>query len=213
MVGHTGVWDATIAALAVIDALPRPGRRRRRAVDADDPAAPGALLAITADHGNADELRDADGQPGDGPLAQPGAARPRRPAVARPAARDGVLADVAPTLLELAGLPPWAGMTGRSLRSCDSIRRPRRPEEPAPRGPASGHRPDPRQHRAHPRDPAAGPRVGPVRHVRRRFARSIAAAVASSAGCGSSRSSCWSCSWSSRLAAFILAPATTPAAA
>ena len=29
--------------------------------------------------------------------------------------RDGVLADVAPTILELAGLPRWAGMTGQSL--------------------------------------------------------------------------------------------------
>ena len=29
--------------------------------------------------------------------------------------RDGVLADVAPTILELAGLPRWEGMTGRSL--------------------------------------------------------------------------------------------------
>jgi bisphosphoglycerate-independent phosphoglycerate mutase (AlkP superfamily) len=28
---------------------------------------------------------------------------------------DGVLADVAPTVLELAGLPPWLGITGRSL--------------------------------------------------------------------------------------------------
>jgi bisphosphoglycerate-independent phosphoglycerate mutase (AlkP superfamily) len=28
---------------------------------------------------------------------------------------DGVLADVAPTLLELAGLPGWPGITGRSL--------------------------------------------------------------------------------------------------
>ena len=36
-------------------------------------------------------------------------------AAARPrASRDGVLADVAPTLLELAGLPRWPGMTGRS---------------------------------------------------------------------------------------------------
>jgi bisphosphoglycerate-independent phosphoglycerate mutase (AlkP superfamily) len=29
--------------------------------------------------------------------------------------RDGVLADVAPTLLELAGLAPWPGVSGRSL--------------------------------------------------------------------------------------------------
>ena len=62
MVGHTGVWDATIAALEVIDAclarivaavIERSTRTTRR---------PGALLAITADHGNADELRDADGR-------------------------------------------------------------------------------------------------------------------------------------------------------
>jgi 2,3-bisphosphoglycerate-independent phosphoglycerate mutase len=31
------------------------------------------------------------------------------------ALRDGVLADVAPTICELAGLPAWPGMTGRSL--------------------------------------------------------------------------------------------------
>ncbi|HEX5148690.1 MAG TPA: hypothetical protein VFW02_06380, partial [Candidatus Limnocylindrales bacterium] len=36
-------------------------------------------------------------------------------AVAGRRLRDGVLADVAPTLLELAGLAPWPGVTGRSL--------------------------------------------------------------------------------------------------
>ena len=62
MVGHSGVD-------------PDPGGAGRRdsrlarivaatlAVDADEPSAPGALLAITADHGNADELRDAAGRP------------------------------------------------------------------------------------------------------------------------------------------------------
>jgi bisphosphoglycerate-independent phosphoglycerate mutase (AlkP superfamily) len=29
--------------------------------------------------------------------------------------RDGILADVAPTICELGGLPAWEGMTGRSL--------------------------------------------------------------------------------------------------
>ena len=88
---------------------------RSSTVDADDPARPGALLAITADHGNADELRDDEGRPVTAHSLNPvpfvlvgaGRARPR-------ASRDGVLADVAPTLLELAGLPRWAGMTGRS---------------------------------------------------------------------------------------------------
>ena len=65
MVGHTGVWDATVD-----------GARRRstrclgRVVDAIDarrgratPTGPGAVLAITADHGNADDMRDAAGSP------------------------------------------------------------------------------------------------------------------------------------------------------
>ena len=64
-------------------------------------------------------MRDADGQPGHGPLAQPRARSSLVGRVARGAgSRDGVLADVAPTILELAGLPRWDGMTGRSLLSC-----------------------------------------------------------------------------------------------
>ena len=116
MVGHTGVWDATIDALEVIDACLARIVAAALAVDATDPAAPGALLAITADHGNADELRDATGKP-----VTAHSLNPVPFVLVGRAARgiqlaDGVLADVAPTLLEFAGLPPWPGMTGRSRR-------------------------------------------------------------------------------------------------
>ncbi len=63
IVGHTGLSEATIAALEVVDGSLARIVDAVEAVDGSDPAAPGALLAITADHGDADELRDAAGQP------------------------------------------------------------------------------------------------------------------------------------------------------
>jgi len=114
MVGHTGVWDATIQALEVIDACLARVVAAVEAVDADDAGALGAVLLVTADHGNADELRDPEGRPVTAhslnpvPLVMVGR-------VARGLTlADGVLADVAPTILQLAGLPRWEGMTGRS---------------------------------------------------------------------------------------------------
>ena len=108
MVGHTG-------------RLGRDGRGARgastrclgRIVDADRarrgraiPPAPGALLAITADHGNADEMRDAAGDPVTAHSLNPVPFVLVGRAAAAARSRDGVLADVAPTILELAGLPP-----------------------------------------------------------------------------------------------------------
>jgi 2,3-bisphosphoglycerate-independent phosphoglycerate mutase len=114
MVGHTGVWDATERALATIDACLARVVDAVLAVDADDPAGPGALLAITADHGNADQLRDADGHPVTAHSLNPVPfVLVGRAAVGQRLA-DGVLADVAPTLLAFLGLPAWDGMTGRS---------------------------------------------------------------------------------------------------
>jgi 2,3-bisphosphoglycerate-independent phosphoglycerate mutase len=109
MVGHTGVWDATVRAVEVVDAC------LGRIVEALAPLeSSGALLAVTADHGNADALRTAAGDPITAhslnrvPFLLAGADVASRRLV------DGALADVAPTLLELAGLPGWRGMTGTS---------------------------------------------------------------------------------------------------
>jgi 2,3-bisphosphoglycerate-independent phosphoglycerate mutase len=115
MVGHTGVWDATIRALATIDACIARVAAAVEAVEAADPDGPGALLVVTADHGNADEMRDADGAPITAHSLNPVPVLALGRAVRGRRLHDGVLADVAPTLLEVAGLPPLPGMTGSSL--------------------------------------------------------------------------------------------------
>jgi 2,3-bisphosphoglycerate-independent phosphoglycerate mutase len=115
MVGHTGVWDATIRALTTIDACLARIVAAVEAVEAADPDGPGALLAITADHGNADDLVDAQGQPVTAHSLNPVPLLLLGRAVAGRRLRDGVLADVAPTLMELGGLATWPGITGRSL--------------------------------------------------------------------------------------------------
>ncbi|HET7727744.1 MAG TPA: 2,3-bisphosphoglycerate-independent phosphoglycerate mutase [Candidatus Limnocylindrales bacterium] len=115
MVGHTGVWDATVRALETIDACLGGVVAAIEAAEARDPDGPGALLAITADHGNADEMRDDEGSPVTAHSLNP----VPLVLVGRSAAgcrlRDGVLADVAPTLLDLVGVPPWPGISGTSL--------------------------------------------------------------------------------------------------
>ena len=106
MVGHSGDLDAAIAAVAAVD------RCLGRLADAVE-AAGGALL-ITADHGNAERMRSIDG-------TTPHTAHTCSPVPAvlvgplGMALTDGALADVAPTVLALMGLPAPAAMTGRSL--------------------------------------------------------------------------------------------------
>jgi 2,3-bisphosphoglycerate-independent phosphoglycerate mutase len=115
MVGHTGVWGATVAALGVIDRCLGRIAGAMAAVEAAEPGGPGAVLFVTSDHGNADDMRDDAGDPVTkhslNPVPLLGVGR----SLAGRTLRDGVLADVAPTILELAGLPRWEGMTGRSL--------------------------------------------------------------------------------------------------
>jgi 2,3-bisphosphoglycerate-independent phosphoglycerate mutase len=110
MVGHTGVWEATVRAVETVDAC------LGRIAKALEPlGTSGALLVITADHGNADQLRDSDGNAVTAHSLNPVPIVVAGAAVEGRRIHDGVLADVAPTILELAGLEPWPGMTGRSL--------------------------------------------------------------------------------------------------
>ena len=115
MVGHTGVWDATVTALGVIDRCLGRVFDAVAAVEAADPGGPGAVLFVTADHGNADDMLDSAGNPVTKHSLNPVPLLAMGRAVAGASLADGVLADVAPTILGVAGLEPWPGMTGRSL--------------------------------------------------------------------------------------------------
>jgi 2,3-bisphosphoglycerate-independent phosphoglycerate mutase len=75
----------------------------------------GALLAVTADHGNADEMRDAEGEPVTKHSLNPVPFLLAGSAVRGRHLADGVLADVAPTLMTLSGVALADGMTGHSL--------------------------------------------------------------------------------------------------
>jgi 2,3-bisphosphoglycerate-independent phosphoglycerate mutase len=115
MVGHTGIWAATVRALEFLDECLGRILDATAALDARDPAGPGSLLIITADHGNADEMRTPDGSPVTAHSLNPVPIVAIGRAVEGRHLRDGVLADVAPTILELAGLPRWPEISGRSL--------------------------------------------------------------------------------------------------
>ncbi len=105
MVGHTGVIPAAVAAVEAVDACLGDVVR---AVHSS-----GGACVITADHGNADHMLEPDGSPNTAHSLNPVPLILTVPGVAL---RDGgVLADVAPTVLEVLGMAQPAGMTGRSL--------------------------------------------------------------------------------------------------
>jgi 2,3-bisphosphoglycerate-independent phosphoglycerate mutase len=119
MVGHTGVWEATVEACTFLDGCIGRVVDAVLAVDAASIAdgGAGALLAITADHGNADVMRDEQGQPVTKHSLSPVPFLLAGSAVRGLSLADGVLADVAPTLMKVAGILPADGMTGRTLLS------------------------------------------------------------------------------------------------
>ncbi|UCH72638.1 MAG: 2,3-bisphosphoglycerate-independent phosphoglycerate mutase [Rhodospirillales bacterium] len=108
MVGHTGMLDAAIAAVEAVDACLG---RLEAAV-----RAAGGVLLITADHGNAENMRDpASGQPHTAHTHNLVPVMLVGEGTAGIQMADGRLADIASTILELIGLPAPAQMTGRSL--------------------------------------------------------------------------------------------------
>jgi 2,3-bisphosphoglycerate-independent phosphoglycerate mutase len=112
MVGHTGDFAAAKRAVEAVDTCM--GRLADAVVKA------GGALIVTADHGNAEMMRDpATGQAHTAHTTNPvpvmlvGGDAPGRNSPLK--LRDGKLADVAPTLLELIGLEQPADMTGHTL--------------------------------------------------------------------------------------------------
>ena len=106
MVGHTGIFEAAVKAVEAVDTC------AGKVIDAV--LAAGGQVLLTADHGNADQMREPDGAPFTAHTTNPvpflvagaGDVKLRE---------GGVLADIAPTMLKLMGLPQPEEMTGKSI--------------------------------------------------------------------------------------------------
>ena len=105
MVGHTGVFEAAVKAVEAVDTCVG------RVVEAVKEM--GGCVLLTADHGNADKMVDTDGEPFTAHTTNP---VPfcviNHPCTLR---EGGRLADIAPTMLKVLGLPQPAEMTGESI--------------------------------------------------------------------------------------------------
>lgn len=108
MVGHTGILEAAIKAAETVDAsLARLEEALLKA---------GGTMLVTADHGNAEQMKDPQtGEPYTQHTVGVVPAVLVNPPPGITALADGRLADLAPTVLSLMGLPQPAEMTGRVL--------------------------------------------------------------------------------------------------
>ena len=105
MVGHTGVIPAAVKAVETVD---RCLSEVVRAVHES-----GGVLLITADHGNCDHMLEPDGSPNTAHSLNPVPVIVTMPGLML--REGGVLADVAPTILQLLGIDQPEAMTGKSL--------------------------------------------------------------------------------------------------
>jgi 2,3-bisphosphoglycerate-independent phosphoglycerate mutase len=105
MVGHTGVIPAAVKAIQTVDEC------LGEVVGAVHET--GGACLITADHGNADNMLEDDGSPNTAHSLNP---VPVIVTVSGLTLRGGgILADVAPTMLQMLGIEQPEAMTGRSL--------------------------------------------------------------------------------------------------
>lgn len=106
MVGHTGIYEAIEKAVTAVDECVKETVEAAKAADYE--------VIIIADHGNADNAVNADGTPNTAHSLNP------VPCVYvtsnnNATIADGILADVAPTILHIMGLEQPAEMTGKNL--------------------------------------------------------------------------------------------------
>ncbi|MCD7947937.1 MAG: 2,3-bisphosphoglycerate-independent phosphoglycerate mutase [Oscillospiraceae bacterium] len=104
MVGHTGVYEAAVKAVETVDACVG------KVVEATSKM--GGITLITADHGNAEQMTEADGAPFTAHTTNP---VPFILVGADVQLRDGRLSDIAPTMLDIMGLEKPEEMDGVSL--------------------------------------------------------------------------------------------------
>jgi 2,3-bisphosphoglycerate-independent phosphoglycerate mutase len=107
MVGHTGVIPAAVRAVETVDEC------LGRVVSAVRES--GGVCVVTADHGNADHMLEPDSSPNTAHSLNPFPLIVTVPGDVSLRADGGILADVAPTVLDLLGIPQPDAMTGRSL--------------------------------------------------------------------------------------------------
>ena len=105
MVGHTGIYEAIKAAVTTIDGLVKEV--------VDSAVANGYTVLITADHGNADNAVNADGSPNTAHSLNPVPFIVVDNDVKE--VKNGILADIAPTVLKLMGIAQPECMTGTPL--------------------------------------------------------------------------------------------------
>ena len=104
MVGHTGYMEAAVKAVETVDIC------AKKVVDKITEL--GGTVIITADHGNADCMVDEDG----GPFTAHTTNKVPFVVIGKDVKlHEGVLADIAPTMLQLLGIDQPAEMTGKSL--------------------------------------------------------------------------------------------------